>query len=54
MDREDEQTFAAYTRIFAELGEYYVSQFIAQGSAEALEIVSVLVQFSILKFKIFI
>lgn len=44
VDRDEEATFAAYTRIFAELGEYYVAQFIAQGTPEALEIVSVLVR----------
>ena len=42
VDRDDDATFAAYTRIFAELGEYYVSQFMAQGSPEALAMISVL------------
>jgi transportin-3 len=42
VDRDDESTFAGYTRIFAEVGEYYVAQLIAPGSSAALEIVAVL------------
>jgi transportin-3 len=42
VDKEDHEVFKAYTRIFAETGEYYARQFVAAGTPEALSLVSVL------------
>jgi hypothetical protein len=42
VDKDDHEVFKAYTRIFAETGEYYARQFVAAGTPEALSLVSVL------------
>lgn len=42
IDKDDHEVFKAYTRIFAETGEYYARQFIAAGTPDALSLVGVL------------
>jgi transportin-3 len=42
VDKSDDDVFKAYTRIFAETGEYYAREFVAVGSEAAIGLVSVL------------